>query len=82
MLVLDGGRRNLSDGWRYKLESSKKDILSEIGREKISAAVAIANSIAPKTPSSTLSTIDKVESEPQAALPSPEIIETIEGARK
>jgi N6-adenosine-specific RNA methylase IME4/ParB-like chromosome segregation protein Spo0J len=51
MIDNQSGRRNLTDGWKYKLQQVKKEILLEKGKENISAN---------KGGTTTLSTIDKV----------------------
>lgn len=50
MIDNQNGRRNLTDGWKYKLQQIKKEILLEKGKENISAN---------KGGTTTLSTIDK-----------------------
>jgi DNA modification methylase len=51
MIDNQNGRRNLTDGWKYKLQQIKKEILLEKGKLNISAN---------KGGTTTLSTIDKV----------------------
>jgi site-specific DNA-methyltransferase (adenine-specific) len=51
MIDNQNGRRNLTDGWKYKLQQNKKEILLEKGKLNISAN---------KGGTTTLSTIDKV----------------------
>lgn len=48
MIDNQNGRRNLTDGWKYKLQQVKKEILSEKGKEAME-----------RKPISALSTIDK-----------------------
>ena len=51
MIDNQNGRRNLNDGWKYKLQQRKKEILTKKGKQNISAN---------KGGTTTLSTIDKV----------------------
>tara|TARA_B110000285_G_scaffold189059_1_gene215545 strand:- start:805 stop:1962 length:1158 start_codon:yes stop_codon:yes gene_type:complete len=54
MINNQNGRRNLTDGWKYKLQQRKKEILAKKGKEK-SIESKIGNNNASKT---KLSTID------------------------
>jgi predicted nucleotidyltransferase component of viral defense system len=53
MIDNQNGRRNLTDGWKYQLTQSKKEILLEVGKENLKIPTGGKNSL-------TLSTIDKV----------------------
>jgi N6-adenosine-specific RNA methylase IME4 len=53
MIDNQNGRRNLTDGWKYQLTQSKKEILLEAGKENLKIPTGGKNSL-------TLSTIDKV----------------------
>ena len=55
MIDNQNGRRNLTDGWKYKLQQRKKEILTKKGKEKASKS-KIGNTNASKT---KLSNIDK-----------------------
>jgi hypothetical protein len=63
MIKNQNGRRNLSDWWRFQLALIEKQILLELGKNKISEAVTKANSDNPKKSKldSTLSINDKLE---------------------
>lgn len=54
MIDNQNGRRNLTDGWKYQLTQSKKEILLEVGRVKQKETLK-------KGDSPVLSTIDKTE---------------------
>ena len=53
MIDNQNGRRNLTDGWKYQLTQSKKEILLEAGKENLKLPTGGKNSL-------TLSIVDKV----------------------
>jgi len=56
------GRRNLTDGWKWELAQTKREVLLRKGKEKISETRKIDNKTNPRKSDSSLSIIDKDES--------------------